>query len=594
MSESVNDFSDILSLLKDNPRGMSITEIAEAAHLNRNTIARYMDTLLVSGQVELRTFGKAKVFFISKRIPVSAMLNLSSDMVLLVDEDLRVIQVNDALLSFLSVTSNEIIDSLIYEGPAKPLCSDILTDQIRCAIHGDIVRGELRIFRNNQEYYLDQKVYPMVLVDGKPGVTVVLDDITEHVHAEAALERSEAMFRMLVETVHDCIWSVDENAIICYISPQITAICGYTPGEMIGRKFSDFMPSGANARFSWELTSRISRENGFTLFEFPFVCKDGTRIYCEFSGTPMILDKESNMFLGYNGALRDVTDRRYAELGIKRWKMFLDCVMDNIPGIIIVTDVKTNTIVYSNLATEHFLHMNRSEIWNIPSSKLLIHLGSTNLINAHDQAKAFCRPVNIQEDRVEVDGAIRHISARVLPMVLSADRVYLLTIITDISDEVADRNNQLLIQEFVFALDSVSSTQDIWDLVVEMLPKIIGFEAVAVYQQNISGDYVLFVFNGGKFDLVIPRDSIVDRIIRKGEPTIFDKYRIDLFPEGTFSIMNNPASLVLLPIVHENKTVACIVLGSATQQSPDTVFRGVVMSMSFQISTVVSRCFLQE
>ena len=63
MNESAGDFSDILALLKDNPRGMSVTEIADAAHLNRNTIARYMDTLLVSGQVEMRTFGKAKVFF---------------------------------------------------------------------------------------------------------------------------------------------------------------------------------------------------------------------------------------------------------------------------------------------------------------------------------------------------------------------------------------------------------------------------------------------------------------------------------------------------------------------------------------------------
>ncbi|HJK07944.1 MAG TPA: PAS domain S-box protein, partial [Methanocorpusculum sp.] len=269
MSESAGDFSDILSLLKDNPRGMSVTEIAEAAHLNRNTVARYMDTLLVSGQVEMRTFGKAKVFFISKRVPVSAMLNLSSEMVLLVGGDLRIIQVNEALLSFLSVTSDEIIGSLIYDGPAKPLCSDMLTDQIRYAMHGEIVRGELRIFRNGREYYLDQKIYPMVLADGKPGVTVVLDDVTEHVHAEAALEQSEAKFRRLVETVQDCIWSVDENSVITYISPQIAAICGYTPDEMLGKRFSDFMPSGADARFSWELPAEISRESGFTLLEFP-------------------------------------------------------------------------------------------------------------------------------------------------------------------------------------------------------------------------------------------------------------------------------------------------------------------------------------
>ena len=594
MNESAGDFSDILTLLRDNPRGMSVTEIAEAAHLNRNTIARYMDTLLVSGQVEMRTFGKAKVFFISKRVPVSAMLNLSSEMVLLVDEDLRIIQANDALLSFLSVTSDEMTGSLIYEGPAKPLCSDMLTDQIRRALHGETVRGELRIFRNAQEYYLDQKIYPMVLADGKPGVTVVLDDITEHVRAEEALEQSEAMFRRLVETVQDCIWSVDENAVIRYISPQITAICGYTPEELTGRTFSEFMPSGADTRFSWELTSEISRETGFTLLEFPFICKGGTRIYCEFSGTPVVLDEESNMFLGYNGALRNVTDRRNAEQGVKRWKLFLDGVMDNIPGIIIVTDVKTNAIVYSNLAAEQFLHMSRSEIRSLSSSKLLSRLGSAHLIDAHDQVKAFRRQVFVPEDRIELDGTVRYLSARVLPMVLSADREYLLTMATDISDEVADRNRQLLTRELAFVLEGISSIQEMWGPAMEMLPKISGFEAVAVYQRSIFDDYILFMSKGGRFAPAIPRDSIVDRIIRKGEPAIFDKYRMGLFPEGTLSTMDHAASLILMPIVHESRTVACLVLGSTAPQSPDTVLRGILMSTAFQISTVASRCLLQE
>ena len=50
-----------------------------------------------------------------------------------------------------------------------------------------------------------------VITDGRPGVTVVWDDITENVNSADALEQSEAMFRRLVETIHDVIWSLDEN-----------------------------------------------------------------------------------------------------------------------------------------------------------------------------------------------------------------------------------------------------------------------------------------------------------------------------------------------------------------------------------------------
>ena len=251
MVELTGDFSEILTLLQDNPRGMSVTEIADAAHINRNTVARYMDNLLLAGRVEMRMFGKAKVFFLSKRIPVSAMLNLSSEMVLLTDADLTVIQANEAVLDFLSCTEEDLVGHTIYEGHASPLCNGVLTEQIRTALRGDTVRGELRLFKDGEEKILDQRLYPLVLPDGKPGVTIILDDITEHVQAEAALEQSENMFRRLVETVSDVIWSVDENSLIQYISPQIASVTGYQPSEMIGKRFSDFMPSGAGSRFAW-------------------------------------------------------------------------------------------------------------------------------------------------------------------------------------------------------------------------------------------------------------------------------------------------------------------------------------------------------
>ncbi|HJJ94317.1 MAG TPA: PAS domain-containing protein, partial [Methanocorpusculum sp.] len=188
MVELTGDFSEILTLLKDNPRGMSVTEIADAAHINRNTIARYMDNLLMAGRVEMRMFGKAKVFFLSKRVPVSAMLNLSSEMVLLTDSDLTVIQANEAVLSFLSCSEEELVGSPIYEGRGCTLCGEILTEQIRTALLGETVRGELRLFKDGEEKTLDQRLYPLVLPDGKPGVTIILDAITERVQAENALE----------------------------------------------------------------------------------------------------------------------------------------------------------------------------------------------------------------------------------------------------------------------------------------------------------------------------------------------------------------------------------------------------------------------
>lgn len=594
MVELTGDFSDILTLLKDNPRGMSVTEIADAAHINRNTIARYMDNLLMAGRVEMRMFGKAKVFFLSKRVPVSAMLNLSSEMVLLTDSDLNVIQANEAVFSFLSCSEDELVGHPIYEGRGCTLCGEILTEQIRTALQGETVRGELRLFKDGEEKTLDQRLYPLVLPDGKPGVTIILDDITERVKTETALEQSESMFRRLVETVSDVIWSVDENSRIQYISPQIEALLGYHPDEMTGKLFSDFMPEGAGCRFAWSVLSEISKENGFTLIQFPLLTKDGHKIYCDFTGTPIVLEEDREIFLGYNGALRDVSDQRQAEQSAKRWKSFLDAVIDNIPGLITVSDLNTHQFYYVNHAAAAFLRRGKQEFMQIKLPELLVECGADELLDTLETAVSFKQMVNVKETVITVGGEQKHLSMQMIPMTLSVDREYLILIAEDITEEVHDRTRQEYLREFLSTLDGITAVSDIWEPVLNLLPKISGFEAAAVYQRSIFDDYLLFRQEGGRFVPSVEPDSIADRIIRKGEPAVFDKHRMDLFPEGTIPLMSDARALVLMPVVFRGRTVACVVLGSSSPQCPDASLQSILEASAFQISTTASRCFVQD
>ena len=594
MVELTGDFSDILALLKDNPRGMSVTEIADAAHINRNTIARYMDNLLMAGRVEMRMFGKAKVFFLSKRVPVSAMLNLSSEMVLLTDSDLNVIQANEAVFSFLSCSEDELVGHPIYEGRGCTLCGEILTEQIRTALQGETVRGELRLFKDGEEKTLDQRLYPLVLPDGKPGVTIILDDITERVKTETALEQSESMFRRLVETVSDVIWSVDENSRIQYISPQIEALLGYHPDEMTGKLFSDFMPEGAGCRFAWGVLSEISKENGFTLIQFPLLTKDGHKIYCDFTGTPIVLEEDREIFLGYNGALRDVSDQRQAEQSAKRWKSFLDAVIDNIPGLITVSDLNTHQFYYVNHAAAAFLRRGKQEFMQIKLPELLVECGADKLLDTVETAVSFKQTVNVKETVITVGGEQKHLSMQMIPMTLSVDREYLILIAEDITEEVHDRTRQEYLREFLSTLDGITAVSDIWEPVLNLLPKISGFEAAAVYQRSIFDDYLLFRQEGGRFVPSVEPDSIADRIIRKGEPAVFDKHRMDLFPEGTIPLMSDARALVLMPVVFRGRTVACVVLGSSSPQCPDASLQSILEASAFQISTTASRCFVQD
>lgn len=77
--------AQIKEVLKKNPQGLSITDIVREVHVNRNTVGRYLEKLLISGQVEMRHFGMAKIYALANRVPVSAVLSISSELILQLD-----------------------------------------------------------------------------------------------------------------------------------------------------------------------------------------------------------------------------------------------------------------------------------------------------------------------------------------------------------------------------------------------------------------------------------------------------------------------------------------------------------------------------
>ena len=428
MTDSDTGVSEILTLLKENPRGLSVSEVADALHINRNTTARYLDKLLVSGRVEMRTFGKAKVFFISKRVPVSAMLNLSSEMVLTVNADLTVIQANSAALAYFSCTAEDLIGNPIYEGYAQKLCCGELTEQIRSALRGTSVRDELRIEEIEGDVIFDVRIFPLVLPDGNRGATLLLEDITSRVKTEEQLAESNAQLRRIIETVRDVFWTIDEEANICYISPGISRTLGYSADELIGKPIVSLMPERDADRFTVEMQTPRSKTSGFSLHEFQIKGKDGSIHYADFTASPLYSDKENTIFSGYSGALHDVTGRHEAELSENRWRLFLNGVIENIPAIVTVSDLADGTYYYANREAEQFLRRSRSELMHMTIHQILTEIHAAEMEKSLDAAKEKREKVTVK-DTVIVGRKEKKVSASFVPMKLSAELEYIIAIV---------------------------------------------------------------------------------------------------------------------------------------------------------------------
>jgi PAS domain S-box-containing protein len=168
----------IEQILRHNPRGMTISHLSARLNMNRNLVAKYLDVLHYSGRVEMQVTGTAKVYFLSHRVPISAMLEFSSGYIIVLDERLRILQVNGRLLSLLGLGREEVAGRRIDEID-HPLLRDIPLRKLP----PDMDRfedkpDEISVLLNGRQYYFSVKQVPMVFDDGSYGQSFILEDIS--------------------------------------------------------------------------------------------------------------------------------------------------------------------------------------------------------------------------------------------------------------------------------------------------------------------------------------------------------------------------------------------------------------------------------
>jgi PAS domain S-box-containing protein len=228
----------IKDLLKKNPQGLSITEIVGAIGVNRNTAGRYLENLLVSGQVEMRRFGMAKIYMLSQRVPLSAILSISSELVVQLDSNLRIIFINEPFLDLIRTHGKEVLGKNIEYTSVATVFEEAfpwLIRKIRDGLNGIERSGDIALRLKGLIFFY--RIAPTVFEDGRKGVSVILEDITEQRQADDKLRESEERYRKLVEISPDAVFLHREGRIL-YANPAAFTLLGASHSdEIVGKKY---------------------------------------------------------------------------------------------------------------------------------------------------------------------------------------------------------------------------------------------------------------------------------------------------------------------------------------------------------------------
>ncbi|MCU0305971.1 MAG: PAS domain S-box protein [Thermoanaerobaculales bacterium] len=130
------------------------------------------------------------------------------------------------------------------------------------------------------------------------------------------LRRSEQRYRFLADNMKDVLFFQDMELRITYVSPSVERLFGYTPDETLDLSMSSILTPDSLERAMASFRHYAALAEGGDVeippLELEYIRKDGTTFWGEM--TPVLVRDGSGRLFGSQGLIRDITQRRNAEL----------------------------------------------------------------------------------------------------------------------------------------------------------------------------------------------------------------------------------------------------------------------------------------
>lgn len=173
-------------------------------------------------------------------------------------------------------------------------------------------------------------------------------DITDRKRAEEALRESEERYRELFENAKDATYVHDLSGRYTSVNRAAEKLSGHSREELIGRRFTDFVPPEQIEIVSEHLCRKLVEE-GETTYETEVIARDGRRVPVEVSSH---LIYQSDVGIGVQGTARDITERKRADDQLRQARDFAENLIQTANVIILGLDVEGNINLFNQTAEE--------------------------------------------------------------------------------------------------------------------------------------------------------------------------------------------------------------------------------------------------
>jgi PAS domain S-box-containing protein len=337
-------------------------------------------TMLLNARQIIRALGKERIILlaiedITERKQLERLLidseeqyrrlfeTASDGIVLLEKSEGKITQANPATEKLLGYTEKQSIGKKLQEIGVVLDTSDFQTTMHNLNKSGILNYKNVKV-KTSSGQHIETEIY---LVDRAKLVQCNIRDITEHKRAEEELNKTEELYRLVVDNIADVITVMDMNLRFTYVSPSIQRLRGYTAEEAVAQTIEQVMTPESLQIVAQVFEEELKLEASGTadpgrsrILELEEYRKDGSIVHME--NQLSFLRDEAQKPVGIISLTRDIAERMMAEKKLKQTNIFLDSIIENIPNMIFLKDARDLRFIQFNRAGEDLLGYSREEL----------------------------------------------------------------------------------------------------------------------------------------------------------------------------------------------------------------------------------------
>lgn len=305
--------------------------------------------------------------------------------------DFTFVDVNDSFEKLLGLKKKDILEKRATK--VIPVITDTLPTLFN-HYHEAYSKGQAVHFELHSKAirkWLSVSLY----VPQKGSFMAVFEDISQRKKAEAQLRESEKKYRAIFESFHDVYYRTDREGNIVTISPSVGKQAGYSPDEVVGKPVSVFYQNEGDR----EAFMQAIRERGeLNDYELKLRAKNG-RIIETSVNARIVLDEEGQV-AGFEGVLRDITDRKRAQESVQKEALKLSSMISGMEeGVVFadsterITEVNDYFLRLFNLKREDIIGKSLWDFHLDPITKKLKSFIHSFKVTPHSKPLAVQRPL---------------------------------------------------------------------------------------------------------------------------------------------------------------------------------------------------------